>query len=229
MRLLLVEDDPTLGALVRRRMAAESLIVDSVRSRDEAEAAVRANAYDLVLLDRGLPDGDGIALIPALRASIGRPRILVLTACGAPRDRVEGLDAGADDYLAKPFDPDELAARCRALARRGQPIEEAALTIANLALDLSTRGVTIEGRALPLPRRELLVLETLMRSRSRVVPRERLFEQVYGIDDEIESNSLEAHVSRLQKTLREAGAQVELRVVRGVGYFIAPLAGRAAT
>lgn len=226
MRLLLVEDDSTLGLLVRRRLSEEAMLVDWVRRIDDAASAAQAVAYDLVLLDRGLPDGDGLTLIPMLRRSSGSPRILVLTASGATRDRVEGLDAGADDYLPKPFDPDELAARCRALARRDRPGGEATLRVANLSLDLSTRGVTIDGAGLPLPRRELLVLECLMRSRSRVVPRERLFEQVYGIDDEIESNSLEAHVSRLRKTLRGAGARVELRVVRGVGYFIAPLPER---
>lgn len=220
MRILLIEDDNALGALLRRRLGGESMVVDWVRRLEDARSACREFAYDVVILDRGLPDGDGLDLVGTLRASAGQPRILVLTARGATRERISGLDAGADDYLGKPFDPDELAARCRALGRRPAILPEETISIANIALNQSLRSVSVAGTKLTLPRRELLVLECLIRNKGRVVPRERLLEQVYGFDDEIESNGLETNISRLRKTLREAGGQVEIRVVRGIGYFI---------
>lgn len=220
MRMLVIEDDPALGTLLRRRLGAENMVVDWVQRIDDARAACRDVAYDLVVLDRGLPDGEGLDAVAELRASEGRPRILVLTARGATRERISGLDAGADDYLTKPFDPDELAARCRALARRSPGVAEEAISIGNLTLDQRWRTVSVAGAIVAMPRRELLILECLVRSKGRVVPRERLIEQVYGFDDEIESNGLEANISRLRKTLREAGSLGEIRVARGIGYFI---------
>lgn len=220
MRILLIEDDCALGALLQRRLGAESIVVDWVRHLEDARAACKDFAYDVVILDRGLPDGDGLDLMGALRASPGKPRILVLTARGATRERISGLDAGADDYLGKPFDPDELAARCRALGRRATIMADDVITIANITLNQRMRSVSVAGVAVALPRRELLILECLIRHKGRVVPRERLLEQVYGFDDEIESNGLETNISRLRKTLREAGGQAEIRVVRGIGYFI---------
>jgi two-component system OmpR family response regulator len=220
MRILLIEDDAALGALLRRRLGAENMIVDWVSRVEEARSACRDFAYDVVILDRGLPDGDGLDLLAALRASPGKPRILVLTARGATHDRISGLNAGADDYLGKPFDPDELAARCRALGRRFPPTADEVITVANITFNQRMRSVSVAGQTVTLSRRELLILECLIRSKGRVVPRERLLEQVYGFDDEIESNGLESNMSRLRKTLREAGGQAEIRVVRGIGYFI---------
>lgn len=228
MRLLLVEDDLTLGDLVRRRLRAENMVVDWVLNIEDAQSACVDFAYDLVVLDRGLPDGDGLSAADVLRGSRGRPRILVLTARSAVGARIEGLDAGADDYLGKPFDPNELAARCRALGRRADGGQDDVVAIANLSMDRGRRTIAVEGRGVVLPRRELLILESLVRSRGRVVTRERIVDHAYGIDDDLGSNGLEANISRLRKRLRVAGALVEIRVVRGIGYMIHAAPGRTA-
>jgi DNA-binding response OmpR family regulator len=220
MRVLLIEDDRILGRLVERRLSRENMVVNWVQRLDDALTASRSLGYDLIILDRGLPDGDGIEAVDALRSSSRQPRVLVLTARGETVDRIAGLDAGADDYLVKPFDPDELAARCRALFRRSPTVEVGPITVANLCLHAEQRTVTVSGQNVVLPRRELLILECLVRNKGRVVPRERLVDETYAIDDEIESNGLEANISRLRKTLREAGCLAEIRVVRGVGYLI---------
>jgi two-component system, OmpR family, response regulator len=225
MRVLLVEDDATLAGLIRRRLEEDGLLVDWVASRCDAEAAARAFPYALVLLDRGLPEGEGLQLLPALRAAPARPRVLVLTARSAPGERVAGLDAGADDYLAKPFDADELAARCRALLRRdggGGPV----LIAGGLRLFPGRRELSLHEKPLVLPRREFLILECLALSRGRVVTRERLFDHVYGLDDSVESNGLDANVSRLRRSLRLAGADVEVHAVRGIGYVLAVMAAQ---
>jgi DNA-binding response OmpR family regulator len=216
-----VEDEPELGAGLAARLRAEGFVVDHVLDLGEAVEAVLGADYRLVLLDRRLPDGDGLSLLPVLRTRPASPPVIVLTALDDIPDRVAGLDAGAEDYLIKPFAIDELLARLRVLLRRESNSAPAPhVTIGSLDYDLAERVPRIEGVALALPRRELAILDTLARRAGRVVMREHLEAQVYGYDDEISSNALEAHISRLRKRLADSGARVVLHGVRGVGYML---------
>lgn len=220
MRLLLVEDELEMAGALRAALSRHDLIVDHVATLGEAEEAVRSRSHDAILLDWQLPDGEGISLIPIVRASGQDTPVIMLTARGDLSDRVLGLDAGADDYLAKPFAVQELLARLRAVRRRsGAPMLEAA-ALGRLTFDLSSGHAEIDGEPLVLARRELLVLEALMRRAGRVVLRANLEEAVYGYDDEIASNTLDAHVSRLRRKLDSVGAGVEIHAIRGVGYLL---------
>jgi DNA-binding response OmpR family regulator len=176
-----------------------------------------------VLLDRQLPDGDGLALIPKLRARADGVPIIVLTARGELADRVAGLDSGADDYLAKPFAVEELLARLRAVLRRPAGLQPDVIRAGRLAFDFGHREASVDGAPLELPRRELLVLEALVRRMGRTVLRSALEEAVYSFDDEIQSNALDTHVSRLRRKLAEADAHVEIHGIRGVGYLLKKL------
>jgi DNA-binding response OmpR family regulator len=221
VRILLVEDEPELGATLAARLKTEGFVVDHMTSLGDAIEAVMGAEYRLLLLDRRLPDGDGLSLLPVLRTRPSPAPVIVLTALDDIPDRVAGLDAGAEDYLIKPFAFEELLARMRVLLRRS-PGGTAApqVTVGALEYDLAAREPRIGGTALALPRRELAILDTLVRRAGRVVMREHLESQVYGYDDEISSNALEAHISRLRKRLAEAGARVVLHGVRGVGYML---------
>jgi DNA-binding response OmpR family regulator len=216
-----VEDDPELGRSLAARLAADGYVIDHVVCLGEAIEAVMSAPYRAVLLDRRLPDGDGLALLPVIRTRSPAPPVLVLSALDDVPDRVAGLDAGAEDYLVKPFVYEELRARLLARLRRSpQEAPEAPLSVGRLRYDLRTREARVDEAALTLTRRELAILEALIRRAGRVVMRENLEAQVYGFDDEIQSNALEAHVSRLRKRLTEAGAGVLLHGVRGVGYML---------
>jgi DNA-binding response OmpR family regulator len=221
VRVLLVEDEPELGATLAARLNGEGFVVDHMSSLGEAIEAVMGADYRAVLLDRRLPDGDGLSLLPVIRTRKSPPPVIVLTAMDDVPDRVAGLDAGAEDYLLKPFAYAELLARLRVLLRRSG-VEALAnrVTLGRLEYDLSAREPSVAGTSLVLPRRELAILETLMRRAGRVVLREHLEAQVYGFDDEISSNALEAHVSRLRRRLADARAGVILHGVRGVGYML---------
>ncbi|PCD04043.1 DNA-binding response regulator [Sphingomonas spermidinifaciens] len=224
MRILLVEDEAELAATLRTALERERFVVDHADRIGIAEEAVRSAPYDLVLLDRTLPDGDGLSLIPALRISCPGMPVIVLTARGAIADRVDGLDGGADDYLVKPFALEEMLARIRALRRRPAELEVEQIHVGALVYDPANDEATVEGVRLPLIRREMLVLAALVRRRGRTVLREALEQAVYGFDDEVQSNTLDSHVSRLRRKLGEAGAKVEIHAIRGVGYLL-----RAAT
>jgi DNA-binding response OmpR family regulator len=167
-----------------------------------------------------LPDGDGLTIVPQLRAKGEGVPIIVLTARGELADRISGLDKGADDYLAKPFAVEELLARLRAILRRPPNMPSELLNVGNLSFDLINREARISGNRLDLPRRELLVLETLLRRMGRTVLRSSLEDAVYSIDDEIQSNALDTHVSRLRRKLTESRAGVEIHAIRGVGYLL---------
>ncbi|WP_394539944.1 response regulator transcription factor [Lysobacter enzymogenes] len=220
MRILLIEDEPELAAALVAALKRYGMVADHAGSLAEGEAAAASQAHDVIVLDRGLPDGDGLALIPRLHARGLDTPVIVLTARGDLGDRVVGLDAGADDYLVKPFAVEELLARLRALRRRPPRAETDSVRIGKLAFDLDARTGEVDGRALELPRRELLLLEALLRRRGRTVLREVIEQAVYGYDDEIQSNTLDAHVSRLRRRLAEAGAGVEIHGIRGVGYLL---------
>ena len=221
MRILLVEDDPGIAAGLAARLEADGFTVDRADCLAVAIEAVLGAPYRAVLLDRRLPDGDGLGRLPVIRTRKPAPPVLLVTALDDIPDRVAGLEAGADDYLVKPFAYDELRARLLTRIRR-TPAEPAAppLSIGRLRYDLQAREARVEERPLHLPRRELAILDSLVRRAGRVVMREHLEAEVYGYDDDIQSNALEAHVSRLRRRLAEADAGVTLHGVRGVGYML---------
>jgi DNA-binding response OmpR family regulator len=220
LRVLLVEDEPEMASALTVALKKYDMVVDHVATLADAEEAVRANTHDAILLDRQLPDGDGLALIPKLRAKGAAVPVIVLTARGDLADRVAGLDVGADDYLAKPFAVEELLARLRAVLRRSPDLPPEALKLGRLSFDVTNREASVDGQPLELPRRELLVLETLLRRMGRTVARSSLEEAVYSIDDEIQSNALDTHVSRLRRKLSDTRAEVEIHAIRGVGYLL---------
>ena len=222
-RILLVEDDPALAREIVRALERDQWPIDHVGSLAEAFEAVIQFPYRAILLDRRLPDGDGIGLIPAAKSRPSPPSIIFLTARDDIADRVEGLDAGADDYLVKPFAVQELLARLRATCRRCGPATKATrVEVARLSYDASTREVFAGGKALALPRRELALLEMLIGRAGRVVQRAHLESELYGFDGDISANALDALVSRLRRRLEEEDTGVQLRTVRGVGYMIQP-------
>ncbi|MBR0747277.1 response regulator transcription factor [Bradyrhizobium japonicum] len=223
MRILLVEDEAEMAGALASALKRYDMIVDHVPTLAEAEEAISADVHAAVLLDRQLPDGDGLALIPKLRARADGVPIIVLTARGELADRVAGLDSGADDYLAKPFAVEELLARLRAVLRRPAGLQPDVIRAGRLAFDFGHREASVDGAPLELPRRELLVLEALVRRMGRTVLRSALEEAVYSFDDEIQSNALDTHVSRLRRKLAEADAHVEIHGIRGVGYLLKKL------
>ncbi|OAK61494.1 DNA-binding response regulator [Variovorax paradoxus] len=220
MRILLVEDEVDLAQALASALRQNQAVVDVAGSLREAEEAVQSAPHDVIVLDRGLPDGDGLSLVRFLRHNEISTAVLVLTAMTDVAERVLSLDGGADDYLAKPFSMDELMARVRALARRPAVRANFTMTLGQLSFDHHMRQAHVGDLNLTLPRRELLVLETLLEHRGRTVLRETMQDRVYGDKDEIQSNALDTHVSRLRSKLDKAGAQVEIHAIRGVGYLI---------
>jgi DNA-binding response OmpR family regulator len=220
MRLLVIEDEPRIAEILRDALEGAEFTVDAVANCGDARAAVDVTAYDAVVLDLGLPDGDGIVLLRELRRAGNQVPILVLTARDAVEDRVGGLDAGADDYLVKPFAMAEVIARVKALLRRPGGALGAQLTVGNLSFDTIGRDVRIANRVVLLTRRETAILEHLMRRVGRVVPKSVLEEKLYGFDDELESNAIPVHVHHLRRKLLDAGASAEIHTVRGVGYLL---------
>jgi two-component system response regulator QseB len=218
MRILLVEDDDLLGAGVRDALARSHHAVEWVPDGRQALAALRAGAFDLVILDLGLPVLDGIEVLRSLRAGGDTIPVLVLTARDTAPQRVAGLDAGADDYLVKPFDVDELLARVRALQRRSRGVALNVIEHGPLQLDPASLSVTCDGRAVPLQRREFMLLQKLLESAGKVLSRAQLEESVYGWDGGVESNSVDVHIHRLRRKLYPG----IIRTVRGVGYVIDP-------
>jgi two-component system OmpR family response regulator len=220
MRVLLVEDEPEMAHALALRLGRSGFIADHVAALADARAALACHRYGLALLDRRLPDGDGLDLVPELRRLQPETRILMLTACEGVSERVSGLDAGADDYLAKPVDFDELMARVRACLRRNGSAGVPPLVVGRLSFDPAAREVSIDGVPVVLHRRELALLETLARSAGRIVLRNRLVEEVYGFDDDVQDNALNILVSRLRKRLGDLGAGVEIHSARGIGYML---------
>lgn len=222
-RILLVEDDLALAREIIRALEREDWPLDHVASLADAFEAVIQFPYRVVLLDRTLPDGDGITLIPVARSRPCRPSIIFLTARDEISARIEGLDAGADDYLVKPFALQELLARIRAACRRplaGMPPDP--IELGRLSFDPNTREVRVGERPLALARRELALLELLVRRAGRVVQRAHLDSELYGFDADVSANALETLVSRLRRRLEDAEAGLQLRTIRGVGYILQP-------
>ncbi|HZZ68917.1 MAG TPA: response regulator [Phenylobacterium sp.] len=220
MRLLIVEDEIRIAQLVAEALRQSGFAADAVNCIADADAVLASTVYDAVVLDLGLPDGDGLGLLAALRRKPEAPPVLVLTARDTVEDRVAGLDAGADDYLVKPFAMVELVARVKALLRRpGGPLG-LKLEAGNLAFDTVGRDVTVGDLVVPLARQEVAILEHLLRRMGRVVPKAVLEEKLYGMGDELESNAIPVHVHHLRRKLIEANARCVIHTVRGVGYFL---------
>ena len=216
MRLLLVEDDSMIGEAVQDLLRAEHYAVDWVRDGELAETALRTQAYDLVLLDLGLPRRDGLEVLRSLRARKNRTPVLVATARDGVAQRIAGLDAGADDYVLKPYDLDELLARIRALLRRAAGRAEPVYEHQGVAMDPARREATVQGVPVPLSAREWAVLEALLARPGSVLSRAQLEEKLYGWGDEINSNAVEVYIHGLRKKL---GAETIVNV-RGVGYMV---------
>ena len=220
MRFLLVEDEPEIAELVARLLRREGYVVDIAPSLAFGKEAVLGTEYPLVILDRRLPDGDGTELVRFARNRALTTRFLILSALGDVGDLVEGLDIGADDYVVKPFEPEELLARIRAALRRPMPEVSKTWRCGRLAFDQHSRNVTIGDDDVAFSNRELSILETLIQSAGRVVTRDSILTTVYGYDDDIQSNTLESHLSRLRKQLASHEAGVTIHAIRGVGYMM---------
>lgn len=216
MRLLLVEDDSMIGEAVLDLLRAEHYAVDWVRDGEMADTALRTQDYDLVLLDLGLPKRDGLDVLRALRARRQRMPVLIATARDAVQQRIEGLDAGADDYVLKPYDLNELLARLRALLRRAAGRAEPVYEHQGISINPATREVTAQGQPVQLSAREWAVLEPLLARPGLVLSRAQLEEKLYGWRDEISSNAVEVYIHGLRKKL---GAGL-IQNVRGVGYMV---------
>jgi DNA-binding response OmpR family regulator len=219
VRLLLVEDDPMIGEAIRAGLKRDGFTVDWVHEAQSAAAVLHTEPYELVLLDLGLPGVGGLQLLKSLRERGGSLPVLIITARDAVSDRVAGLDAGADDYLVKPFDLDELAARIRALLRRRAGTGAPLLAHLGVALDPAAHRVTHDGVEVALSPREFALLQLLMERPGTILSRASIEERLYGFGEEVESNAVEVHIHGLRRKL---GAQFIL-TVRGVGYRVRPL------
>jgi DNA-binding response OmpR family regulator len=221
MRLAVVEDNPELAQLLTQSLKAEGYETDLMTTAAEARAAVTTTRYAALILDLGLPDGDGLAILREIRLRKDPLPVLVLTARGGLQDRVSGLRGGADDYLVKPFALEELVARLEALLRRPGQLLGRSLQVANLVFDTESRQAFIDDKPQMLSAREVAVLELLMRRKDRVVSKKLVEDQIFGLSGEVASNAVEVYVHRLRKQLSEHGAKVQIHTIRGVGYLMA--------
>ncbi|WP_404471136.1 response regulator transcription factor [Vreelandella venusta] len=214
MHVLLIEDDPLVASGIRSGLMMYDFVVDHVSSMKAARQAMQSVESDVVILDRGLPDGDGMQLVHAWREQGVTLPILILTARDAVRDRVDGLQCGADDYLVKPFDLDELVARLHALLRRVSGRSQGLTVHGALTLDPASREVSVAGQKVALSRRELVLLEAFLHSPRSVLSADQLKDSLYGLNDDVESNALNVHIHHLRRKL---GSGV-IETVRGLGY-----------
>ncbi|MGE5154799.1 MAG: response regulator [Bdellovibrio bacteriovorus] len=214
MRVLLIEDDGLLGDGLKVGLHQAGWAVDWVRDGDAAQKALGSGIFDVAVLDLGLPKTPGIEVLRWLRGRGDQIPVLILTARDAVRERVTALDSGADDYVTKPFDLDELCARVRALHRRAAGNASPVLSYGGIEIDTSGRSVAYNGAPVSLSPKEFAILQALVENAGKVVARERLMASIYGWDDEVGSNVLEVHVHHLRKKL----AATSLKAVRGVGY-----------
>ena len=218
MRVLLVEDDAALSDAVCGYLRAKAFVVDAAPSLAQASAALHGARYAAVLLDLHLPDGDGLALLPQVRALKERPIVIVLTARDQISDRIHGLDAGADDYLVKPYDPGELLARLRAVERRRSAAHAPVLVLGDLQIDLAREQVRRAGIPIALTQKEWALLRVLATRPGHIHTRESLQDALYGWDDDAGSNTLEVFISRLRRKL----GRERIETLRGLGYRLTP-------
>lgn len=214
MRVLLIEDDAVLGAAVRDQIIADCHSVDWALRLDDAADCIAVTTYDLILLDLMLPDGRGVPFLRTLRARGNATPVIIATALDQISDRIEGLNAGADDYLIKPFDLAELSARIGAVGRRYAGNPNPRMTHGDLEIDLAAHSVLCAGRMVPLTAREWALFEALLQRPQYLLSKARLEERLYAFDTEIESNTIEVHISRLRKKL----GRDTIETVRGLGY-----------
>ena len=221
MRLLIVEDNEELAELLAKGLRTAGYECDVLSTVEDARAVLATTFYAALILDLGLPDGDGLELLREIRQRDNPVPVLVLTARGGLQDRVHGLRSGADDYLVKPFALEELVARLEAQLRRPGQLLGSNLRIANLAFDTQNRQASIDDQPQVLSARETAVLELLMRSKGRVVSKKQVEDHIFGHSGDVASNAIEVYVHRLRKQLSERGAKVQVHTIRGVGYLIA--------
>jgi DNA-binding response OmpR family regulator len=221
MRLLVVEDNLELAELLRKGLALAGLAADVVNNAADARTALATTHFAAAVLDLGLPDGDGLAVLREIRERKDTTPVLVLTARSGVRDRVTGLRTGADDYLVKPFAFEELVARIQALLRRPGDLLGQALNVGNVAFDIEARQVFVDQQPQFFSAREMAVLEILMRRSGRVVAKKLVEDHLFGLSSDGGSNAVEVYIHRLRKQLADAGARVQIHTIRGVGYLIA--------
>lgn len=220
MRLLVVEDNNELAQLLLKGLDTAGFAADVVATAAEARAALATMHYSAVVLDLGLPDDDGLAVLRELRERKDATPVLVLTARGGVHDRVAGLRTGADDYLAKPFAFEELVARLQALLRRPGDLLGQVLRVGNVAFDTEARQAFVDDRPQFFSAREVAVLEILMRRSGRVVSKKLVEDHLFGLSTDVGSNAVEVYIHRLRKQLADAGGKVQIHTIRGVGYLI---------
>lgn len=218
MRILLVEDDISLAAGLQAGLSKSGFVVNHVSTGTLALAAIKAERPDIVVLDLGLPDMDGLQVLASIRDQQGQLPVMVLTARDGLEEKIAGLDRGADDYLAKPFDMKELAARLRVFERRLATATSSKIVIGNVELDTAAHSVAVMGELVELPRREYMLLKALLESAGKVLTRESLETRLYSWGEEISSNALEVHIHHLRKKLPDN----LIKTVRGIGYTVAP-------
>jgi two-component system OmpR family response regulator len=218
MRLLVVEDDLPLAEALTTLLTSSGYAVDCVHDGPSAEALAAAERFDLVILDLNLPEMDGLAVLNAMRDRSNPAAVMILTARGAAEDRVRGLDLGADDYMAKPFDVREFEARVRSLLRRQAGLRSATVTLGTLTLDLTTRQFFASDQPLDLPPRERALLELLLTRAGKVVTKEAIVHSLTSLEDMLSDNAIEQYVSRLRRRITAYG--LSLRTVRGIGYLL---------
>jgi two-component system OmpR family response regulator len=218
MRILLVEDDRPLAEALNALLVASGYAVDTVHDGASAEVLAASERFDLVILDLNLPEMDGLSVLRAMRGRSDPAAVLILTARGAPEDRVRGLDLGADDYMAKPFDVAEFEARVRSLLRRQAGLRAATLTVGEVTLDLVSRQFATAAGVIDLPARERALLELLFTRAGKVVPKEAIVQSLTSLDDMLSDNAIEQYISRLRRRMAPHG--VTLRTARGIGYYI---------
>lgn len=220
MRLLVIEDNERMAALVADGLKRRGFVCDLAYDLAQADDAIGSACYDAIILDLGLPDGDGIDWLANRRKYQQMPPAIIQTARGALEDRITGLDAGADDYVVKPVEIDELAARIRALLRRPGVRMQPVIEVGALRFDTASRAASVGERAIDLSRREADLLELLMRHAGTVVHREVIENALYSFNEPVTPNAVEAAVSRLRRKLEEASVASTLHTVRGVGYML---------
>lgn len=218
MRLLLVEDDIPLSDALHALLTGAGYAVDRVNDGASADALLASEQFDLVILDLNLPEMDGLSVLRAMRARKNDAAVLVLTARGTPQERVRGLDLGADDYLAKPFDVAEFEARVRSILRRRAGIGSSEVRLGRLLFDMKSRQFTSDGILIDLPPRELALLELLVLRAGKVVTKETIIQSLTTLDDMLSDNAIEQYVSRLRRRIAPLG--LTLKTARGLGYYI---------
>lgn len=216
MRLLLVEDDELLGDAIKTGLTQFGYVVDWLKDGESARHAVKSESFELIILDLGLPKLSGLGFLQSIRNEGNTTPVIIVTARESVEDRVKGLDSGADDYIIKPLDLNELSARVRALTRRSQGRAETIIQYRNITLDPASHAVFLDGILVNLPRREFSLLQKLLENCGQVLSREQLMQSIYGWVEEVESNTLEVHIHYLRKKLNTNF----IRTIRGVGYMI---------